>query len=238
MKMKKMLAIALVAVMALGMTACSGGSDNKPAADNKQTNNTTATTSASANPLVDDYGFQTADTTKPILNDKGASELSFTIYSSKNASAKDYNDMKIMNDLYAQTNVQVNWENVSESVYAQQKNLIFGNAENRPDAIYHAGMGAGEIIKYAKRKVLVPISDYLDYMPNFAAYLEANPIVMLSITGTRGSGIPLTMVLVLALYIGKEILAGVTSIDNISQLTHIIGGVCGLVLGLSYRHGR
>ena len=63
-------------------------------------------------------------------------------------------------------------------------------------------------------------------------------IVMLSITGTRGSGIPLTMVLVLALYIGKEILAGVTSIDNISQLTHIIGGVCGLVLGLSYRHGR
>lgn len=63
-------------------------------------------------------------------------------------------------------------------------------------------------------------------------------IVMLSITGTRGSGIPLTMVLVVALYIGKEILAGVTSIDNISQLTHIIGGICGLVLGLSYRRGR
>ncbi len=60
-------------------------------------------------------------------------------------------------------------------------------------------------------------------------------IVMLSVTSTRGGGIPLTMVLVLVLYIGKEILAGVTSIDNISQLTHIIGGICGLVLGLSFK---
>ena len=44
--------------------------------------------------------------------------------------------------------------------------------ENRPDAIYHAGMDSGEIIKYAKRKVLLPISDYLDYMPNLKKLLE------------------------------------------------------------------
>lgn len=64
---------------------------------------------------------------------------------------------------------------MSESVYAQQKNLIFGNAENRPDAIYHAGMSSGEVIKYAKRKVLVAISDYLAYMPNFSKILETRP---------------------------------------------------------------
>ena len=126
-------------------------------------------------PLNATYGFQWTDPTAPILNEKGAQELSFQVYSSKNASALDYNDMKIMSDLYAQTNVQVNWENVSESVYSQQKNLIFGNKDNRPDAIYHAGMSAGEIIKYAKRKVLVPISDYLDYMPNFKKLLEERP---------------------------------------------------------------
>ncbi|MDE5952185.1 MAG: hypothetical protein K2H12_11455, partial [Acetatifactor sp.] len=83
--------------------------------------------------------------------------------------------MKIMQDLYESTNVYVSWENVSESVYSQQKNLILGNADNRPDAIYHAGMGAGEIIKYAKRNVLLPISDYLEYMPNFAKILEERP---------------------------------------------------------------
>ena len=131
--------------------------------------------SIDADLLVSEYGFQWTDASAPILNEKGSKEISFTVYSSKNASAKDYNDMKIMQDLFDQTNVNVTWENVSESVYSQQKNLIFGNSKNRPDAIYHAGMSAGEIIKYAKRKMLLPISDYLDYMPNFKKILEERP---------------------------------------------------------------
>lgn len=107
--------------------------------------------------LVADYGFQWTDPNAPILNEQGAQDLTFTIYSSQNASALDYNDMKIMQDLFAATNVNVSWENVSESVYTQQKNLIFSNKNDRPDAIYHAGMSAGEIIRYAKRGVLVTI---------------------------------------------------------------------------------
>ena len=164
--MKKLLVLILAALMILTAVACGGGSSKKTA--DKQE-------SAGVEKLVADYGFQWKDPSAPILNEKGAKELSFNIYSSKNASALDYNDMKIMQDLFAATNVFVSWENVSESVYSQQKNLIFGNADNRPDAIYHAGMGAGEIIKYAKRKVLLPISDYLEYMPNFSKILEERP---------------------------------------------------------------
>ena len=164
--MKKLLVLILAALMILTAVACGGGSSKK-AADKQE--------SAGVEKLVADYGFQWKDPSAPILNEKGAKELSFNIYSSKNASALDYNDMKIMQDLFAATNVFVSWENVSESVYSQQKNLIFGNADNRPDAIYHAGMGAGEIIKYAKRKVLLPISDYLEYMPNFSKILEERP---------------------------------------------------------------
>ena len=125
--------------------------------------------------LVSDYGFQWTDPAKPILNEKAAQEISFSVYSSKNASALDYNDMLVMQNLAESTGVSVIWENVSESVYAQQKNLIFGDANNRPDAIYHAGMSSGEIIKYAKRKVLVPISDYLEYMPNLRKIFEERP---------------------------------------------------------------
>lgn len=162
--MKKYIALLLIFATMLSLTAC--GSDAKT--DDKAA-------ASSVDSLVADYGFQWTDPSAPILNDKGAEELSFRIYSSKNASALDYNDMKIMQDLFTATNVTVNWENVSESVYSQQKNLIFGNADNRPDAIYHAGMSAGEIIKYAKRNVLVPISDYLEYMPNFSKILEERP---------------------------------------------------------------
>ena len=161
--MKKTLALIVALLFVVSAVACGSGKSN------------TKQESAGVEKLVADYGFQWKDTTKPILNEKGAQELSFSIYSSKNASALDYNDMKIMQDLYESTNVFVTWENVSESVYAQQKNLIFGNADKRPDAIYHAGMGAGEIIKYAKRKVLLPISDYLEYMPNFSKILEERP---------------------------------------------------------------
>ena len=163
--MKKGIALVLALVLAVSALGCGGGGSNKPS---KQEN-------AGVDKLVADYGYQWTDTKAPILNAEGAKALSFSIYSSKNASALDYNDMKIMQDLFESTNVFVSWENVSESVYSQQKNLIFGNADNRPDAIYHAGMGAGEIIKYAKRKVLLPISDYLEYMPNFSKILEERP---------------------------------------------------------------
>lgn len=159
--MKKIFAILLVCTLALSLAACGGKKDDRGSNGLVQ--------------LISDYGYQWTDPSAPILNEKGAQEISFNIYSSKNASALDYNDMKIMQDLYESTNVYVTWENVSESVYAQQKNLILGNAGERPDAIYHAGMGPGEIIKYAKRKVLLPISDYLEYMPNLAKILEERP---------------------------------------------------------------
>ena len=172
---KKWIALLLAVLLALSLAAC--GSDKKDEGDKA--------TAQGGSSLTETYGFQWTDTSKPILNEKGAAEISFTIYSSKNASALDYNDMKILNDLRAMTNVQVNWENVSESVYSQQKNLIFGNPEKRPDAIYHAGMSAGEIIKYAKRKVLVSISDYLDYMPNFKKLLNERPDIKNQLVNTE-----------------------------------------------------
>ena len=143
-------------------------------------------TSNSVDELVEKYGFQWTDPTKPILNAAGAAEIKFDVTSSKNASAKDYNEMKIMQDLAAATNVTVNWNNLSESQYGTQKTLIFGNKDQRPDAIYHAGMSASEIIRYADREVLLPISDYLQYMPNFSAILNARPDIKAQVTCDDG----------------------------------------------------
>ncbi|MBR2282098.1 MAG: hypothetical protein IJ863_05715 [Spirochaetales bacterium] len=42
--------------------------------------------------------------------------------------------------------------------------------------------------EYGAKGSLVNIADYLDMMPNFKAYLEANPIVRLSITGSTSNG--------------------------------------------------
>ena len=60
-------------------------------------------------------------------------------------------------------------------------------------------------------------------------------IVMSSLAGMRDGYIPITLILVLVLYVGGEIVNGVVLSDNVSQLTHIIGGICGAFLGLSMR---
>ena len=60
-------------------------------------------------------------------------------------------------------------------------------------------------------------------------------IVMSSLSGMKDGCIPITLVLVLILYLGGEIMNGLLQHDNISQLTHIIGGICGAVLGLNMR---
>ncbi len=60
-------------------------------------------------------------------------------------------------------------------------------------------------------------------------------IVMSSLAGMKDGAIPITLILVLILYIGGEVVKGVTLSDNVSQLTHVIGGLCGAFLGMSLR---
>lgn len=56
-------------------------------------------------------------------------------------------------------------------------------------------------------------------------------ILLASITGTQ-EGIPITLILVTILYLGTEVYNAFFIEDNISQLTHIIGGVSGASMGL------
>lgn len=58
-------------------------------------------------------------------------------------------------------------------------------------------------------------------------------IVLSSCTSIKEGSIPLTLILVLVIYLGQQIVAGVFSQDNISQLAHILGGICGAIFGLA-----
>jgi len=60
-------------------------------------------------------------------------------------------------------------------------------------------------------------------------------IVMSSLGGMRDGCVPITLLLVLLLYLGGEIVDGVTLSDNVSQLSHVLGGICGAFLGVSMR---
>jgi len=59
-------------------------------------------------------------------------------------------------------------------------------------------------------------------------------ILMASFTNIRQGTLPITVVLVAVLYIGNEIMQGLFTIDNVSRLSHIIGGLCGAIFGFIF----
>ena len=58
-------------------------------------------------------------------------------------------------------------------------------------------------------------------------------IVLGSITNIRDGEIPLTFILVLVIFVGQELVLGLTAADNVSNLTHIVGGLVGGFAGFA-----
>ena len=61
-------------------------------------------------------------------------------------------------------------------------------------------------------------------------------ILLTSFTSFKEGEIPLTFILVFVIYIGQQIFEGVFLNDDVSNLSHIIGGLIGAVVG--YRFNR
>ena len=56
-------------------------------------------------------------------------------------------------------------------------------------------------------------------------------ILLISFTDFREGEVPLTFILVAAIYLGQQIYDGIVLDDNISNMAHIVGGVVGAVAG-------
>ncbi|MGN0299514.1 MAG: rhomboid family intramembrane serine protease [Lachnospiraceae bacterium] len=57
-------------------------------------------------------------------------------------------------------------------------------------------------------------------------------IMLASFANVQKGKIPLTFLLVLIYYVGNEVVTGLTVNDTISQMAHIVGGICGAVGGM------
>lgn len=63
-------------------------------------------------------------------------------------------------------------------------------------------------------------------------------IMLASITSMKGEGIPLTFIIVAVFYFGGQIYDGIFVRDQISNLTHILGGLIGCAFGFMMKPGR
>lgn len=76
-------------------------------------------------------------------------------------------------------------------------------------------------------------------LPGNSALLGASGVVfafilLASVTGERRANvIPLTLLIVAFIYISQQVYQGFVYKDNISQLTHVVGGAIGAVYGLA-----
>ena len=58
--------------------------------------------------------------------------------------------------------------------------------------------------------------------------------VLASFASMRGGAIPITLILVLILYLGSEVIQALTGSAGLQELTHIAGGVVGVLLGFVF----
>ena len=73
-----------------------------------------------------------------------------------------------------------------------------------------------------------------------AALLGASGIVFMlimlsSLAGSKNGGIPITLLLVGALYLSQQVYSILFIQDNVANFMHIVGGVCGTAFGFAVR---
>jgi membrane associated rhomboid family serine protease len=77
---------------------------------------------------------------------------------------------------------------------------------------------------------------FSEYMLLGASGIVFMLILLTSLVNFRSKEIPLTFILIVIVYIGKELM-GATTDDNIAHSTHIVGGVVGAVFGFMLNKG-
>ncbi len=97
---------------------------------------------------------------------------------------------------YQSGDLKPTWVEVQNRLGMVFENHYQGNSATKEFEYWKERLGdidmvagnASTLSEYGEAGSLVNIAEYLDKMPNFKAYLEANPIVRLSITGNTSTG--------------------------------------------------
>ena len=97
---------------------------------------------------------------------------------------------------YLAGDLKPTWVEVENVLGVKFENQYQGNSasnefdfwKDRLDEVDMLSGTAAKLSEYGEAGSIVNIAEYLDMMPNFKAYLEANPIVRLSITGNTDTG--------------------------------------------------
>lgn len=105
----------------------------------------------------------------PIVKEKET----FHIVVSFDTRQQKFNEMEFFKELEEQSNIHIEWELIESQDFEQKKNLILASGDY-PDAFFR-GITLTDLNTHVPQGVFIPISDYLEYMPNLNAVFDARP---------------------------------------------------------------
>ena len=201
-RMKSFLALVLALAMIMSLAACTK-SEDKPASDPTKAPTEAPTAAPTLAPVEDDNSGKGSN----VETNEKADDLTFaagtvlrmaTGYNSTKTGL--FFDAEVAGDgvtladgkTYYAGDLKPTWVRIQEILGMKFENKYQGNSASKEFDYWKEQLGevdmvagsASTLSEYGANGYLVNIAEYLDKMPNFKAYLEANSIVKLSITGS------------------------------------------------------
>lgn len=166
--MKKLVVLLLVLSMVFALAACSSSPKT----------GTTPQGGATA-PAADDDHYDG----KPPITKKSGQSLKILARTS-NYTNVDIAEAEIVKKVIENAGISVNWQLVDHGNYADSVAPMLTSGNVDADIIQIPDKDPNQT--YIKSGLFVPIDQYFDYMPNFTAWLDKNPVIKAEITADDG----------------------------------------------------
>ncbi|MDR2618303.1 MAG: extracellular solute-binding protein [Treponema sp.] len=109
----------------------------------------------------------------------------FTGLVSKNSMHGSYNNMEILQQMEKETGVKVEWIEVPENSFTEQKNLRLAS-DDLPD-VFFSGIGDAEQLRYGPIGTLLPLEDLInEYAPRIKELFANRPDIQKFVTTPNG----------------------------------------------------
>ena len=201
---KRILSLVLVLAMSVGMMACGSKGDSlvdptpttAPSTENND-NNTPSTGGNTETP-------EATPTPEPKKLEYAAGTVLRMATGYNSAKTGMFFDADVAGDgitladgiTYRTNDLKPTWVEVEKVLGVKFENKYQGNSATNEFKLWKEQLDQVDMIAGSTSQLneagvagsVVNLADYLDYMPNFKAYLDANPIVRLSITGNTRTG--------------------------------------------------
>ena len=163
MKKRSIIALLMVAILLIGMfSGCADGS-----ADG-ESQGAESESQEDLKAMIGNYPI--ADESNP-LTLKIWSTMGDTIAND----IKDFNDILAFQEMEERTGIHIEWEHAVSGQDTEASNLMLASRD-LPDLIRNnIGSEGKEAIKYVQDDVIIDISPYMEYAPNFKGILDENP---------------------------------------------------------------